>query len=84
MTRNFFSENLNADDLNFAKITCMNQKCSRGSEGNRGVKLIKQANLFIDEDEVISCKGRLNNADITQQSYNAILLRARHIDTQNC
>ena len=73
MTRNFLSENLNADDLNFAKITCMNQKCSSGSEGNRGVKLIKQANLFTDEDEVI-----------TQQSNNAVLLRARHIDTQNC
>lgn len=51
----------------------MNQKCSSGSEGNQGVKLIKQANLFIDEDEVIRCKGRLNDADITQQSKNAVL-----------
>ena len=58
----------------------MNQKCSSGSEGNQGVKLIKQANVFLDEHVVIRCKGWLNNADITQQSKNAVLLRARHID----
>ena len=56
MTRNFLSENLNADDLNFAKITCMDQKCSSGSEGNRGVKLIKQANLFIDKTRSLAVR----------------------------
>lgn len=81
MTRNFLSENLNVDDLDFANITCMNQKCSSGSEENQRVI---QFNLFTDEDGVIRCKGRLNNADITQQSKNAVLLPARHIDTQNC
>lgn len=38
---------------------------------------VKQFNLIIDEDGVIRCKGRLNNADIAQQSKNPVLLPTR-------
>ena len=77
---------LNADDLKLADITWVRsvQACSfaidrqtlvRGTEGNQRVR---EFNLYIDVDGILRCKGRLNNADIPQESKNPVLLPARH------
>ena len=82
---------LNADDLKLADITWVRsvqarsfaidrQTLVRGTEGNQRVR---QFNLYIDDDGILlRCKGRLNNADISQESKNPVLLPARHRYTE--
>ena len=42
----------------------------------------KQFSLYLDEDKIIRCKGRINNADTTEESKNPILLPSRHRYTE--
>ena len=39
---------------------------------------MKQFNLYLDEDKIIRCKGRINNADTTKESKNPVLLPSQH------
>ena len=43
---------------------------------------MKQFNLYLDEDKIIRCKGRINNADTTEESKNPVLLPSRHRYTE--
>ena len=42
-------------------------------------KHVKQFNLYLDEDKIIRCKGRINNADTTEESKNPVLPPSRQI-----
>jgi len=43
---------------------------------------VKQFNLYLDEDKIIRCKGRINNAHTTEESKNPVLLPSRHRYTE--
>ena len=43
---------------------------------------MKQFNLYLDEDKIIRCKGRINNADTTEESKNLVLLPSSHRYTE--
>ncbi|XP_073239982.1 uncharacterized protein [Porites lutea] len=45
-------------------------------------KHVKQFNLFLDDDKIIRCKGRINNADTTEEGKNPVLLPSRHRYTE--
>ena len=45
-------------------------------------KHVKQFNLYLDEDKIIRCKGRINNADTAEESKNPVLLPSRHRCTE--
>ena len=45
-------------------------------------KHVKQFNLYLDEDKIVRCKGRINNADTTEQSKKPALLPSRHRYTE--
>ena len=43
---------------------------------------MKQFNLYLDNDKIICCKGRVNNADTTEECKNPVLLPLRHRYTE--
>ena len=45
-------------------------------------KHVRQFNLYLDEDKIIRCKGRINNRDTTEESKNPVLLPSRHRYTE--
>ena len=79
------SKDLRAEDLNFAEVTWIRgvQAHSFATErqdllhGYERSKHVKQFNLYLDEDKIIRCKGRINNADTTEESKNPVLLSER-------
>ena len=79
------SRDLRAEDLNFAEVTWIRgvQAHSFATErqdllhGYEGSNHVKQFNLYLDEDKIIRCKGRINNADTTEESKNPVLLPER-------
>ena len=84
------SKKLKAEDLNFAEVTWIRdvQAHSFATErqnllhGYERDKHVKQFNLYLDEDKIIRCKGRINNADTTEGSKNPVLLPSRHRYTE--
>ena len=84
------SKELKAEDLNFAAVTWVRgvQAHSFGTElqnllpGYERSKHVKQFNLYLDEDKNIRWKGRINNADTTEESKNPVLLPSRHRYTE--
>ena len=84
------SKDLRAEDLNFAEVTWIRgvQAHSFATErqdlrhGYEGSKHVKQFDLYLDEDKIIRCKGRINNADTTEESKNPVLLPSRHRYTE--
>ena len=84
------SKELKAEDLNFAEVTWIRgvQAHSFGTErqnllhGYERSKHVKQFNLYLDEDKIIRCGGRINNADTTEESKNLVLLPSRHRYTE--
>ena len=84
------SKELKAEDLNFAEVTWIRgvQAHSFATErqdlrhGYEGSKHVKQFDLYLDEDKIIRCKGRINNADTTEESKNPVLLPSRHRYTE--
>ena len=84
------SKELKAEDLNFAEVTWVRgvQAHSFATErqdllhGYERSKHVKQFNLYLNEDKIIRCKGRINNADTTEESKNPILLPSRHRYTE--
>ena len=84
------SKDLRAEDLNFAEDTRIRgvQAHSFAMErqdllhGYERSKHVKQFNLYLDEDKIIRYKGRINNADTTEESKNPVLLPSRHRYTE--
>lgn len=84
------SKDLRAEDLNFAEVTWIRgvQAHSFATErqdllhGYEGSNHVKQFNLYLDEDKIIRCKGRINNADTTEESKNPVLLPSRYRYTE--
>ena len=76
------SKELKAELLNFAEATLIRrvQAHSFATEqqnllyGHKRSKHVKQFNLYQDEDKIIRCKGRINNADTTEESKIPVLL----------
>ena len=84
------SKELKAEDLNFAEVTWIRgvqahpfaterQNLLHGYERD---KHVKQFNLYLDEDKIIHCKSRINNADTSKESKNPVLLPSRHRYTE--
>ena len=84
------SKELTAEDLNFAEVTWLRgvqahsfaterQNLLHGYERN---KHVKQFNLYLDEDKIIRCKGRINIADTTEESKNPVFPPSRHRYTE--
>ena len=84
------SKELEVEDLNFAEVTWIRgmQAHSFATErqdllhGYERSKHVKQFNLYLDKDRIIRCKGRINNADTTEESKNPVLLPSRHRYTE--
>ena len=79
------SKELKAEDLSFAEVTWIRRVQAHSFATERQNLLhvyerrkhVKQFNLYLDEDKIIRCKGRINNADTTEESKNPVLLSER-------
>ena len=79
---------LNAQELNQAEMLWIKtvQKASFAKEleflqSKRGTfppVYVTQFNLFLDNQQIIRCKGRVNNAPLSEESKNPILLPSKH------
>ena len=84
------SKKVRAEDLNFAEVTWIRgaQAHSFATErqnllhGYERSKHVKQFNLYLYEDKIIRCKGRISNADTTEENKNPVLLPSRHRYTE--
>ena len=60
------------EELNYLK---------RNATGN-GPPLVKQLRLFLDDDDVMKCRGRLENANVTRDTVYPILLPKKSVYTK--
>ena len=86
--RELRTKELNAQELNQAETQWIKtvQKASFAKEldfleGQRGTfppVYVTQLGLFLDDQGIIRCKGRANNAPLSQPSKNSVLLPSKH------
>ena len=82
------SKELNAQELNEAELlwikTVQNASFAKEFEFLQSKKgtfppvYVTQFGLFLDDQHIIGCKGRVGNAPLSQESKNPILLPSKH------